>query len=134
MAHIEKRGPNRWRARYRTPSGVERSKTFERRIDAQRWLANVETAKTRGDWVDPAIGRRTFESWVREWQPTVVDLRPSTLDRDFGVVRGHLLPRFGPLPMSGITRAMIMSFIAELLASGRQSPSTVRKIGQVLSK
>ncbi len=30
MAHIDKRGPGRWRARYRGPDGRERSKTFNR--------------------------------------------------------------------------------------------------------
>lgn len=38
MAHVEKRGPGRWRARYRGPDDRERSKTFERRVDAERWL------------------------------------------------------------------------------------------------
>ena len=38
MAHVEKRAPGRWRARYRGPDGRERSKTFGRRTDAERFL------------------------------------------------------------------------------------------------
>lgn len=34
MAHVEKRGAGRWRARYRDPDGRERSRTFARRVDA----------------------------------------------------------------------------------------------------
>src|SRR4051794_9927555 len=100
MAHIERRGPGRWRARYRGTDGRERSHTFTRRADAERWLASVEVSKTKGDWVDPALGRRTFGSWVAEWQTSLVSLRPSTLDRDERLVRVHLLPRFGDTPLT----------------------------------
>ena len=48
MAHIQKRAPGRWRARYRDLAGRERSKTFDRRIDAERWLAGVEADLLRG--------------------------------------------------------------------------------------
>ena len=50
MAHVEKRGPGRWRARYRGPDGRERSQTFDRKVDVERWLAQVEIDKARGHW------------------------------------------------------------------------------------
>ena len=56
MAFIEKRGPKRWRARTRGPNGRERSKTFERRSDAERWLTSQESSKLQGAWVDPLSG------------------------------------------------------------------------------
>ena len=134
MAHVQKRGPSRWRARYRGPDGRERSKTFERRSDAERWIASMEVAKVRGEWVDPALGRCTFASWVEEWAPTVVDLRPSTRDRDLRAVRVHLLPRFGDVPLIRITNPTVRTFIADMLSTGEHSPATVRKIGQILAK
>jgi integrase len=94
----------------------------------------VESTKARGEWVDPALGRRTFASWADEWSATVVDLRPSTLDRDLRIVRTHLLPHFGPVPLARITNPMVRSFVADLLAVGSHSPATVRKIGQVFAK
>lgn len=48
MAHIERRGPGRWRARYRGPDGKERSRTFDRKADAERFLVTVESDKLRG--------------------------------------------------------------------------------------
>ena len=81
MAHVEKRGPNRWRARYRGPDGRERSRTFERKVDADRWLAGVQVSKSRNEWIDPLLGRVTFADWVERWEATVVDLRVSTLER-----------------------------------------------------
>ena len=134
MAHVEKRGQGKWRARYRGPDGRERSKTFDRRTDADRWLASIEVSKARGEWVDPSLGKRTFASWTEEWSGAIVDLRPSTLQRDLGIVRVHLLPRFGSVPLSRITNPMVRTFVADMLGTGHHSPATVRKMGQVLTK
>ena len=57
MAYVERRSRDRWRARYRGPDGRERSKTFARRIDAERFLAAMEHSKSIGAFVDPALGR-----------------------------------------------------------------------------
>jgi hypothetical protein len=70
MAHIEKRtrgGRVSYRARYRAPDGTERNKTFRRKVDAEKFLATVESAKLRGAWTDPAAGRTTFAAWLEEW-------------------------------------------------------------------
>jgi hypothetical protein len=133
MAHIEKRS-GRWRARYRGPDGRERSKTFDRRSDAERWLADIKVSQTKGDRVDPALGHRTFASWAEEWATTIVDLRPSTLDRDIRACEPTCCRGFGSIPLSRITNSMVRTFIAEMLAAGRHSPATVRKIGQILTK
>jgi hypothetical protein len=50
-------GRPRWRARYRDPSGRERSKSFARKVDAERFLVAIEDAKLRGAYVDPAAGK-----------------------------------------------------------------------------
>lgn len=134
MAHIQKRGAGRWRARYRGPDGIERSKTFERKTDAERWLAANEVAKARGDWIDPRAGRCTFEEWADQWKTALVDLRPATRDRDLRILRVHLVPRFGRMPLINISTTSVSRFISDLLTDGRHAPATVRKIGQVLSK
>lgn len=134
MAHVEKRGTSRWRARYRGPDGRERSRTFSRRVDAERWLSAAELSKARGEWIDPALGRCTFAIWVDEWSSTIVDLRPSTRDRDLRAIRVHLIPVFGDVPLAKITNPMVRRFIADMLDAGTHSPATVRKVGQILTK
>ena len=63
MASIEKRprqdGRASWRAHYRTPSGEQRNKTFDRKADAERFLANVESSKNTGSFVDSVLARIT---------------------------------------------------------------------------
>lgn len=59
MANIQKRvlkGKISWRARYRTPSGAERSKSFDRKVDAERFLTTIESSKIMG-WGTP----KTYE-------------------------------------------------------------------------
>src|SRR5207237_1280350 len=49
MSHIQRRGKDRWRARYIGPDGRERSKTFTRKVDAERFLATVDADLVRGE-------------------------------------------------------------------------------------
>lgn len=134
MAHVEKRGPGRWRARYRGPDGRERSQTFDRRMDAERWLAGVTVSTARGEWVDPMLGRMTFAEWTERWASTIVDLRPSTVARDLGMVRTHLIPAFGPVPLAKLTTVDVAGWIAAQTSAGRLASATVRKAGQILAK
>jgi hypothetical protein len=55
MAHVEKRVRNgrvTYRARYRDPAGREHGKVFARKVDAQRFLTEMENAKLRGRWTE----------------------------------------------------------------------------------
>jgi hypothetical protein len=90
MAHIERRvrsGKVNYRARYRDPAGRERSKSFSRKVDAERWVAEIEHAKTRGAWTDPALGRVRFSDWLAAWWATTTNLRPTTRARDETLLR-----------------------------------------------
>ena len=81
MAHIEKRtrkGRVTYRARYRDPAGREKARVFNRRVDAQRFLTEVENSKLRGTWTDPALGRVLFRDWLAEWWSSPTNLRPAT--------------------------------------------------------
>jgi hypothetical protein len=56
MASAEKRvrnGRARWYARYRTPDGQQRTRTFARKVDADHFLVEIEASKQRGSFVDP---------------------------------------------------------------------------------
>jgi hypothetical protein len=46
LASIQRRPDGRWRARYHDPSGRERARHFDRKIDAQRWLDEMTTGLT----------------------------------------------------------------------------------------
>ena len=51
--NIAKRANGKWRARYRDEAGKERSRHFDRKIDAQQWLDQVTSAVVTGTYADP---------------------------------------------------------------------------------
>ena len=132
MSHVQKRTDRNWVARYRTPDGRERSKSFRRKVDAARFLAQVEVDKARGDWVDPRLGKTDLGEWAQTWLETTSDLRASTRARDESILSNHVLPRFGATPLAAIDYMAVRSWVADL--SKRLSPASVHKAHQVLSK
>ncbi|MCP4303552.1 MAG: site-specific integrase, partial [bacterium] len=134
MSHVQHRRSQTkpWVARYRSPDGRERSKSFKRKIDADQYLAQVEVDKVSGDWVDPPLGRRTLDSWWDEWWPTLTSLRETSRARDESNYLNHVKPIFGSMPLDGIDHRLIQPWIAEL--SDGLAPATVQKVHQILSK
>jgi integrase len=125
MAFVERRAKDTWRARYRGPDGRERSKTFQRKIDAERFLTSMEASKLRGDWIDPAAGRMTLSAFSAEWMATVVHLRPTTRYRYESLLRVHIAPALGNLSLSTIRPLDVQSFVSKLRDQGL-SGTTVR--------
>jgi hypothetical protein len=60
MAYVKRRvkdGKVTWRARYREPDGTERSRSFAKRSDAERWLDSIRGDLVHGTYIDPlAVG------------------------------------------------------------------------------
>src|SRR5512133_861005 len=84
--------PKPWRARYWGPDGRQHSRSFARKAEAQRWLAEVDHDKSRGNWTNPILGRVRFSAWVEEWQQTTNNVRPTTAVRDRMLLDRYLLP------------------------------------------
>jgi len=132
MAHISKRGPGRWKARYRAPDGRERSQTFPRKVDAERFLAEMAVAKNRGQWIDPRAGKLPFGEWAAESYAARIDLRESSRARDEGYLRLHVLPYFETIPLARIERRNVQEWITKLSDKGL-APATVRACHRLLS-
>jgi len=126
-------GRPRWRARYRDPAGRERSKSFARKVDAERFLVSVEDAKLRGAYVDPAAGRVSFSEWAERWERTTVSLRPNTRKDYRTLLKNQVLPAFGGTTLVAIDALAVREWVAELVAGGL-SAKRARKAHQVLSQ
>jgi integrase len=122
MAHLQRRGQGRWRARYRDPDGQERSRTFARRVDAERWLATVEVDKARGSYVDPSAGQRTVAEYVADWLACQVH-RPTTEALVESHLRNHVLPSFGNRPIGAVRPTEVQAWVKD--RSSVLAPATV---------
>jgi len=121
MAHVEKRvrrGTTTWRARYRSPDGAERSKTFTRRFDAERFLARVEVDKSAGRWIDPERSKLRFGEWADRWMSTTSHLKPKTVSNYESLLRSRILPTFGNAPIGAIRPIDVREWLSSLQADG----------------
>ena len=134
MASIRKRttsaGNTRWEVVYRDPTGRQRSKSFGRKVDAQRYCNSVETDIERRDWIDPQHGKQSFGSWAERWLATVTHLQPTTQQGYESIVAKHLLPRFADVPIGSIDHPTILAFLSDLKASGAAA-GTIRNVRDV---
>jgi integrase len=134
VTSIEKRqraGKPVWRAHYRTPTGFQRNKTFNRKVDAERFLATIEAAKVAGTYVDPALARITLGEWAEIWLAGQTHLKETTRERYAGVLREHILPSWGSVQLAEVRHADVQTWVSAL--SARRSPATVRKVHRVFS-
>ncbi|MEY2569022.1 MAG: hypothetical protein QOE35_3551 [Actinomycetota bacterium] len=134
MAHIEKRlqaGTLSWRARYRSPDGRERSKTFARRVDADQFLAQVEVDKARGSWIDPTRAQISVEDWAARWFATTTHLKPKTRYGYASLLRSRILPAFGRTAIGAIHPIDVAEWLSTMQADGL-SASRCRQAYHVL--
>ncbi|MER7660697.1 site-specific integrase [Streptomyces sp. NPDC096193] len=118
----------RYRARYIGPDGNEKSRSFpdkQKRL-AESWLAQIAADLTRGQYVDPAAGKVTFQMYATTWlrsQTTNV----STIDAIDQRFRLHIFPHIGSRSMSAFLPAHIREWGRALHDAGL-APSYQRVI------
>jgi hypothetical protein len=108
-----------------------RARTFDKKVDAERFAASVETDKARGDYVDPRAGRVTVTQWAVGWIATTTHLKPKTREGYESLLRRHILPRFGTKALSGVRPVDVRRFISDLSDQGL-SPSRLRQVRHLL--
>jgi integrase len=122
-----------WEARYRDPSGRQRSAAFRTKREAERFLARVEADQQRGEWRDPQLAKVRFGSVAEQWLKSTTHLRAGTRANVEIRVRRHILPSFGDQPIGAIQPADVRAWVSGLTESGL-SPSTVVAIYGVLRR
>ncbi len=85
------------------PDGRERSKSFKRRADAERWLSQQRTFIAQGDWTDPALGRITFGEYALAWLHSRTDFKPKTRRQYQSLLSLHILPTWRTVPLAKVT-------------------------------
>jgi integrase len=129
---IRKKASGKYEARYYDPRGRLRGKSFATKTAARQFLAEIETDKRRGEWVDPRSGQVRFRDFAEDWLATIADRKPSTRARYESLLRVWITPHFGDLRLSSIERVQIQAWLAQLRATGVGS-GTVRNAFRVLS-
>lgn len=135
MPSIEKRtrdGVVSWQARYRDLDGVQRKRSFRRRVDAERYLTTVQHDLLAGSYLDPRAGLITFGAWSTQWLDSLGHLKATTRERYAGLLRRHVLPKWGRRPLSSIRHADVAAWVSGMSHAGHGA-GTVRQAYRVLS-
>lgn len=123
MGYTEKTATGRWKGCYRAPDGRERSKTFDRKTDADAFWQTAEADKLRGQWIDPRLGRQTFGAYAAAWQEAQVH-DEATADLVERALRLHMLPTFRARQMAAIRPSEVQAWVKG--RSAVLAPSTLR--------
>jgi integrase len=125
MGFVERRS-GRYRARYRDPLGRQRSRTFSRRADAERFLREQQIEIERGAWLDPRDADMALAVWAEEFLALARRLSPTTQDTYRRDLERYVLPRFGEYRLGRLPADEIENWLNDEAADGI-APSSVHR-------
>lgn len=122
----------RYRVRYRLPDFSQTDKRgFKTKREAELYLASVEVAKSRGEFVAARLSRITVAEWAESWLASQLQLKPSTRQGYESIARSAIIPKWGPVPLGAVTHAGIQNWLTKVAATS--APSTTRSYHRVMS-
>jgi integrase len=130
MGHIVSTPAGGYRANWRDAAGRQRAKTFTTKREAKAYLAEVESAVSRGLYVDPHAGRVRFGAYAARWLTARND-EITTAARDASIMRNHVVTRWGTTPLAKIDHLAVQQWVTEL--GDRLSPATVAECYRLTS-
>ena len=99
MSFVSRTPEGNYRANWREASGRQKAKTFRTKMEAKRFLAEIDTGLSRGSYFDPHAGRLLFATHARQWLDSRND-ELTTKARDASIMDTHVLPRWGDWQLS----------------------------------
>ncbi len=124
---------DRWQVRWRDESGHQCKRNFPRKkgtnpetcaeaFDAQR-TADV----SRGEWIDPRIGRTPFRDYAPVWMKSRLH-KTGTADTYALHLRNHIVPAFGDYGLAAIRPTMVQQWVKDLQTVKGLAPRTIETI------
>ena len=125
---VRKRESGRYQVRYLGPDGLPRSApdTFARKSDADRYLSLIESQVSRGEWIDPERGKVIVKDYAERWIAQRPNLRPRTVQLYTWLLRKHITPYLGTVPLGRLDTPMVREWRAQLLALGVSESVTAK--------
>lgn len=117
----------RWKARYLDPDGRERSRSFDVKSTAERFLTEIEHSKFSGTYRDPDAGMITLRKFSEQWLAQQ-GFDPVTREAVESRLRLHVLPKLGDKRLAELAArpSLVQSWINGL--GNTMAATTARKI------
>lgn len=138
--HIRRRGERSWELKYelgidaRTGRRMTKYVSFKgTKREAQAELVRLMETVRRGEHVDPT--KLTVAEFLDRWEQgwAALQVGPKTRERYLELLRLHVRPHIGALPLHKLQPVHLAELYAELLAKGL-GPRTIGHVHRVLHK
>ena len=119
----------RFQARYRVGS-VEylAPQTFSTARQAHAFLATTRTAIEHGAWIDINAATVPLADYATRWLRERALLRPRTSELYEGLLRLHILPTLGTMPLEAVRPRHIRDLVLDLRKQAVLAPRTIRQV------
>jgi integrase len=84
---------------------------------------------TRGEWINPELGRITFNDYANIWLAQRTDIKPRTREQYGWLLKNKLLPHFGEREIAKVTPVHVRSWYASIAA---ETPGVARSAYRLL--
>ncbi|BBY31498.1 tyrosine-type recombinase/integrase [Mycolicibacterium sediminis] len=111
---------SRWRVRWVDSTGSERTKSFQRKPDAQAYVNGLTADVQRGEYVDPRKSAETFGSVAEQWFATKQHRKPKTVAGYRSLLDTVILPRWEDVPLKRLDYESYSTWLGALSVDGGQ--------------
>jgi integrase len=127
----------RWIGSFQPETGKRKYVSGKRGESQKDFLKRFDEAKRNGAGEAPKAAEHTFRSFVEEyWLPSIAppQVRPRTYDSYEATVNTYLLPIFGDVPLSKVTKEHVKAAMTEARRLGRSTRTVnyVRSIARIV--
>ena len=120
FGNLRKLPSGRLQIRYPGPDGRIRTgpETYERKSDAERALVLIEAQIASSSWTDPERGKIKLSDYASVWIAERPGLRPRTMDLYRWLLRKHIMPYLGGVPVGKMSTRLVREWRAALIGNG----------------
>jgi integrase len=124
---------DRWLVRWRDENGGQCKRSFPKRKGtnpetcAEAFDAQRTADESRGEWIDPRIGKTPFRDYAPVWMKSRLH-KTGTTDTYEQHFRNHIMPVFGSFGLAAIRPTMVQQWIKELQSVKGLAPRTIETI------
>src|SRR5690349_19588800 len=131
FGNVRRRESGRYQIRYPGPDGRMRTgpETYERKSDAGRALVMLEAQIRSGEWTDPERGKVKLGDYGSAWITERPGLRPRTMDLYRWLLRKHIEPYLGVVPVGKLSTRRSRNGPPRSLPNACSSPWRPRPTG-----
>ena len=132
MSSVSKTENGRYKVWWRDDRGRRRTKTFDRKRDAEKHASKVVVDLAEGTYLDSNAGKITFPEWAEQWR-TGAPHGPTTSALVARNLRNHAYPAFGDIALKSILPFRIESWVKKLPLSPASAKIVRNHVSQVFA-